>query len=79
MSRVVEWKEKVDILVNNAGVYPPGLFLTVTEEQWIDVVDTNLNGPFRFSQACARIMSQQRLGSDHQHPVAVGACSGSPW
>jgi len=62
VNRVVEWKDKVDILVNNAGVYPPALFLTVTEEQWIDVVDTNLNGPFRFAQSCARIMAEKQWG-----------------
>ncbi len=53
---VEEWKGSVDILVNNAGVYPPAAFGDVTEEQWVDVMDTNVNGPFRFSQACVRRM-----------------------
>ncbi len=62
VSQVCEWKGKVDILVNNAGVYPPGPFLHVAEEQWLDVIDTNLNGPFRFSQACARVMAENNWG-----------------
>jgi NAD(P)-dependent dehydrogenase (short-subunit alcohol dehydrogenase family) len=62
VARVVEWKGKVDILVNNAGIYPPSLFLSVEEEQWLDVMDTNINGPFRFSQACARVMAQHGWG-----------------
>jgi NAD(P)-dependent dehydrogenase (short-subunit alcohol dehydrogenase family) len=62
VDKVVEWKGKVDILVNNAGIYPPGPFLTVTEEQWLDVMETNLNGPFRFSQICAGIMAQNEYG-----------------
>jgi 3-oxoacyl-[acyl-carrier protein] reductase len=62
VQQVVSWGGKVDILVNNAGIYPPGIFLTVEEEQWLDVMDTNVNGPFRFSQACARIMAENGWG-----------------
>jgi NAD(P)-dependent dehydrogenase (short-subunit alcohol dehydrogenase family) len=59
---VVDWAGGVDILVNNAGIYPPMPFLMVEEDQWIDVVDTNLNGPFRFSQTCARLMAAKGWG-----------------
>jgi gluconate 5-dehydrogenase len=62
VQRVVGWREKVDILVNNAGIYPPSPFIAIEEDQWTDVMDTNINGPFRFSQACARIMSQHGWG-----------------
>jgi NAD(P)-dependent dehydrogenase (short-subunit alcohol dehydrogenase family) len=62
VQKVVDWGERVDILVNNAGIYPPGPFLTLEEEQWIDVMDTNINGPFRFAQASARVMSQHGWG-----------------
>lgn len=62
VQRVVSWREKVDILVNNAGIYPPAPFISVEEDQWTDVMDTNINGPFRFSQVCARIMSQRGWG-----------------
>jgi NAD(P)-dependent dehydrogenase (short-subunit alcohol dehydrogenase family) len=62
VQQVVDWKQKVDILVNNAGVYPPSPFIAVEEEQWLDVMDTNINGPFRFSQCCARLMSQSGGG-----------------
>jgi NAD(P)-dependent dehydrogenase (short-subunit alcohol dehydrogenase family) len=62
VAKVVDWRGKVDILVNNAGIYPPSPFIAVTEDQWVDVMDTNINGPFRFSQACARVMSQNGWG-----------------
>jgi NAD(P)-dependent dehydrogenase (short-subunit alcohol dehydrogenase family) len=62
VSAVKEWGGTVDILVNNAGVYPPSPFLNVTEEQWLDVIDTNLNGPFRISQVCAHVMVTQGRG-----------------
>jgi gluconate 5-dehydrogenase len=59
---VVDWKGGVDILVNNAGIYPPGTFLDVDEEQWLDVMDTNVNGPFRFGQVCGRLMAAKGWG-----------------
>ena len=62
VKQVVDWKDKVDILVNNAGVYPPMPFTMIEEAQWIDVMDTNINGPFRFSQICARIMAEHGWG-----------------
>lgn len=62
VKEVVDWKGTVDILVNNAAVYPPSPFLAVDEEQWLDVIDTNVNGPFRFAQTCARIMAEKGRG-----------------
>ncbi|MEM3112381.1 MAG: SDR family oxidoreductase [Candidatus Anstonellales archaeon] len=62
VQRIIEWKGRVDILVNNAGIYPPAPFLEITEEIWMDTIDTNLNGAFRFSQVCGRIMVQQKWG-----------------
>jgi len=62
VKQVVDWKGKVDILVNNAGVYPPMPFTMIEEAQWIDVMDTNIHGPFRFSQVCARIMAEHGWG-----------------
>ena len=62
VQQVVGWREKVDILVNNAGIYPPSPFTLIEEDQWIDVMDTNINGPFRFSQVCARIMAEHGWG-----------------
>lgn len=62
VGKVVDWKGGVDILVNNAGIYPPAPFLTIEDEQWLDVMDTNVNGPFRFSQACARQMAEKGWG-----------------
>jgi NAD(P)-dependent dehydrogenase (short-subunit alcohol dehydrogenase family) len=62
VKQVVDWKGKVDILVNNAGVYPPMPFTMIEEAQWLDVMDTNINGPFRFSQTCARIMAEHGWG-----------------
>jgi len=59
---VVDWKGTVDILVNNAAIYPPGSFLDTDEAQWLDIMDTNINGPFRFGQICGRMMVAKGWG-----------------
>lgn len=62
VQQVLDWKGSVDVLVNNAGIYPPADFLSTDEQQWLDVIDTNVNGPFRFSQACAAHMAAKGFG-----------------
>src|SRR5947207_183061 len=54
--------ERLDILVNNAGVIRDGLFVRMSEDDWMTVINTNLNGLFRFTQAAAAIMMRQRAG-----------------
>ena len=53
---------KVDILVNNAGVARDGLFLRMNDEQWREVIETNLGGAFRCCRAVARPMMKARSG-----------------
>ncbi|GIW05542.1 MAG: 2-deoxy-D-gluconate 3-dehydrogenase [Dehalococcoidia bacterium] len=47
---------RLDILVNNAGIFPFTPALQITPEQWDRVLNTNLRGPFFFSQAAAKAM-----------------------
>jgi 3-oxoacyl-[acyl-carrier protein] reductase len=54
--------ERLDILVNNAGVIRDGLFVRMPEDDWMTVINTNLNGLFRFTQAAAALMMRQRSG-----------------
>jgi 3-oxoacyl-[acyl-carrier protein] reductase len=54
--------EKIDILVNNAGVIRDGLLATMSEENWSEVIATNLNSVFNFCQAVTRPMMSQRYG-----------------
>src|SRR5262245_60475243 len=56
------WGERLDILVNNAGVIRDGLFVRMSEDDWMTVINTNLNGLFRFTQAAAAVMMRQRSG-----------------
>jgi NAD(P)-dependent dehydrogenase (short-subunit alcohol dehydrogenase family) len=51
---------RLDVLFNNAGVNAPGVPLEeLTVEQWQNVVDVNLTGPFLCTQAAFRIMKDQ--------------------
>src|SRR5919199_2574803 len=60
---IKEWG-RIDILVNNAGITSWGEFLNYTEEQWDQVIDTNLKGTYFGSQAAARQMVKQGGGGD---------------
>jgi 3-oxoacyl-[acyl-carrier protein] reductase len=53
---------RVDILVNNAGLTRDGLFVRMTDEQWSEVLETNLGGAFRCARAVARAMMKARYG-----------------
>jgi len=51
---IVEEFGKVNILVNNAGVTRDGLALRMSEEDWDEVMDTNLKGAFHCLKALQR-------------------------
>ena len=52
----------VDILINNAGITKDMLLLRMKEEEWDDVMSTNLKSIFRMSQALIRSMMKSRYG-----------------
>jgi 3-oxoacyl-[acyl-carrier protein] reductase len=54
--------QRVDVLVNNAGLTRDGLFVRMGDEQWQQVIDTNLGGAFRCCRAVARTMMKARYG-----------------
>src|SRR6056297_2500416 len=51
---VLERWDTLDVLVNNAGITRDGLMLRLTEEDWDDVIDTNLKGVFNYAKAAYR-------------------------
>ncbi len=53
----------IDILVNNAGITRDGLILRQKQEDWFDVINTNLTGAFNCTQAAAKRMIKQKQGS----------------
>lgn len=52
----------VDILVNNAGITKDNILMRMKDEEWDDVIATNLSSVFRLSRACLRGMTKARWG-----------------
>ena len=59
---VVEKLGRLDILVNNAGVTRDTLLPRMSDEEWDEVLTTNLRAPFLFMRAASRPMMSQRYG-----------------
>jgi 3-oxoacyl-[acyl-carrier protein] reductase len=62
MDELVEKWGKIDILVNNAGVTRDTLLPRMSDEEWDDVINTNLRGAFLFARAASRHMMRARYG-----------------
>jgi 3-oxoacyl-[acyl-carrier protein] reductase len=58
----IEHFGKIDILVNNAGVSKPNMLYKMTEEQWDEVIDIQLKGPFLCIQAASKYMMERKYG-----------------
>ncbi len=56
MSRVQDFRGRLDILVNNASSFYPTPFDLVDEDQWDDLMASNLKGPFFLAQAAAPLL-----------------------
>ncbi|BDY04198.1 MULTISPECIES: 3-oxoacyl-ACP reductase FabG [Ferrimonas] len=52
----------IDILVNNAGITRDNLMMRMKEDEWNDIIDTNLTSVFRTSKAVLRAMMKKRNG-----------------
>ncbi len=54
---------KIDILVNNAGISKDNLLLRMSEDQWNDVIKTNLGSVYNLTRQAIRPMMKARSGS----------------
>jgi 3-oxoacyl-[acyl-carrier protein] reductase len=54
---------EVDVLVNNAGIIKDNLFFFMSDEEWEDVINVNLNGMFYVTKMIAPKMIAQKSGS----------------
>lgn len=50
------------VLVNNAGITKDNILMRMKDEEWQDVIDTNLSSLYRVSKACLRGMTKARWG-----------------
>ncbi|EEX37489.1 3-oxoacyl-ACP reductase [Vibrio metschnikovii] len=63
----------IDILVNNAGITRDNLLMRMKDEEWMDILDTNLTSIFRLSKAVLRGMMKKR----HGRIINVGSVVGT--
>ena len=62
VNKTIQKFKKIDILVNNAGMLPKMKPLhKISEKEWLDILDVNLNGTFRFTKEI--IPKMQKNGS----------------
>jgi 3-oxoacyl-[acyl-carrier protein] reductase len=69
---VLEEFGQVDILINNAGITRDNLMLRMTEEQWDQVMETNLKSVFNLTKQIIRPMMKNRSGSIINMSSVVG-------
>ena len=62
-ARLVEEAGDLDILVNNAGVTRDGLLARMPDEEWREVIETNLSSVFYTCRAVTRPMMKKRAGA----------------
>jgi 3-oxoacyl-[acyl-carrier protein] reductase len=65
------------ILVNNAGITRDNLLMMMKDDQWDDIINTNLSSVFRMSKAVIRAMMKKRNGRIINISSVVGA-TGNP-
>jgi 3-oxoacyl-[acyl-carrier protein] reductase len=55
-------KNMPDILINNAAITRDNLLMRMKDDEWNDVINTNLNSIYKLSKACLRSMMKARYG-----------------
>lgn len=77
ISTTLENFGSIDILINNAGITRDNLLMRMKEQEWDDVLNTNLKGVFLSTKAVTRQMMKQRKGRIINITSIVGV-SGNP-
>lgn len=73
IKEVVSQFGSLDVLVNNAGITRDNLLMRMKEQEWDDVIDTNLKGVFNCIQKAIPQMLRQRSGAIINLSSVVGA------
>lgn len=76
--RIVDALGGVDVLVNSAAIFRNGLIMSISDDDWHDVLLTNLTGPFLLSRAFLPHFVAARHGRFiHVSSVAMGGATGN--
>ncbi|MCB9173621.1 MAG: 3-oxoacyl-[acyl-carrier-protein] reductase [Flavobacteriales bacterium] len=63
---------RIDVIVNNAGITRDGLLMRMSEENWDEVINTNLKSVFNITKAALKTLLGQRSGSIINMSSVVG-------
>ncbi|MDX1301113.1 3-oxoacyl-ACP reductase FabG [Photobacterium sp.] len=73
LKQIKEQFGDIDILVNNAGITRDNLLMRMKDDEWQDIIDTNLTSVFRLSKAVLRAMMKKR----HGRIISIGSVVGT--
>ena len=76
VNAAIEATGKIDIVVNNAGITKDTLLMRMTDEQFDDVINTNLRSCFKMCRAVIMPMMKQRNGRIINMASIIGAIGG---
>lgn len=63
IKEIMDEYKRIDVLVNNAGITRDGLFMRMNAQNWLDVINTNLNSAYFVTNPVSKIMIKQRSGA----------------
>ncbi|MGI2169404.1 3-oxoacyl-ACP reductase FabG [Shewanella sp. MF05960] len=72
-SQIKEKTGDVDILINNAGITRDNLLMRMKDDEWQDIIDTNLTSLFKLSKPVMRSMMKKRFG----RIISIGSVVGT--
>ncbi|MCG3669619.1 SDR family oxidoreductase [Aliarcobacter butzleri] len=68
---------EIDVLINNAGIIKDNLFFFMSDDQWEDVINTNLNSNFYITKLLSKTMMMNKNGSIVNIASISGVCGNS--
>ncbi|TCJ94784.1 3-oxoacyl-[acyl-carrier-protein] reductase [Volucribacter psittacicida] len=73
LAQIKQQYGEIDILVNNAGITRDNLLMRMKDEEWFDIMQTNLTSVYHLSKAMLRSMMKKRYG----RIINIGSVVGS--
>lgn len=68
---------EIDVLINNAGIIKDNLFFFMNDDEWEDVINTNLNSNFYITKLLSKNMMMNKNGSIVNIASISGVCGNS--
>ena len=77
ISDVIEKSGRIDVLINNAGITADTLMMRMSDEQFDNVLNTNLRATFKLCRACLMPMMKQKFGRIINMASIIGVVGGA--